>query len=87
MIGPGVLIRASNHVASNTEVFMRDQGQTGGRIDIGDDVWVGGHAILLAGITIGSHAIIAAGAVVTRDVPDYAIVGGIPAQFIRDRRG
>ena len=53
--------------------------------EIGDDVWIGARVIILPGVTIGSHCIIGAGAVVTRDVPDYAIVGGVPAKVIRYR--
>ncbi len=52
---------------------------------VGNDVWVGKSAIILDGVTIGNGAIIGAGAVVTKDVPAYAIVGGIPAKTIRFR--
>ncbi len=52
---------------------------------IGNDVWLGHGAFLRAGVTIGDGAIIAAGAVVTRDVPPFAIVGGVPAKIIRYR--
>lgn len=52
---------------------------------IGSDVWIGANAIILSNITIGNGAIIAAGSVVSRDVPPYAIVGGIPARVIRYR--
>lgn len=56
-----------------------------GTIHIGNDVWIGANAIILDDVTIGDGAIIAAGAVVTKDVPPYAIVGGVPAKFIRLR--
>ncbi|PZW40058.1 transferase family hexapeptide repeat protein [Humitalea rosea] len=52
---------------------------------IGHDVWIGGKAVLRAGLTIGDGAIIGAGAVVTRDVPPYAIMGGVPARLLRYR--
>ncbi len=52
---------------------------------IGNDVWIGARATILEGVTIGDGAVIAAGAVVTKDVPPYAIVGGVPAKIIRYR--
>ncbi|MDX1540759.1 MAG: acyltransferase [Geminicoccaceae bacterium] len=66
---------------------MLDQGAySKGPIRIGDDVWIGTGAMILGSVTIGPHAIVAAGAVVTQDVPEAAIVGGIPARVIRSRR-
>lgn len=56
-----------------------------GDIVVGSDVWIGYEAVILAGVTIGDGAIIGARAVVTRDVPPYTIVGGIPAKAIRRR--
>lgn len=52
---------------------------------IGNDVWIGAKALILDGVSIGDGAIVAAGAVVTKDVPAYAIVGGVPAKVIRSR--
>ena len=52
-------------------------------IKIGNDVWIGCNSIILKGVTIGDGAIVAAGSVVTKDVPDYAVVGGAPAKVIR----
>lgn len=54
-------------------------------VEIGNDVWVGYGALIMAGIKIGDGAVIAAGAVVTRDIPPYAIVAGVPAKVIRFR--
>ena len=54
-------------------------------IEIGNDVWIGARAIIMDGVKINNGAIIAAGAVVTKDVPAYAIVGGVPAKIIRYR--
>lgn len=55
------------------------------RTTVGSDVWIGQRAILRAGVTVGHGAVIGAGAVVTRDVPPYAVVGGVPARLIRYR--
>lgn len=54
-------------------------------ITIGNDVWIGARAIVLDGVTIGNGAVIAANSVVTKDVPAYAIVGGVPAKIIKYR--
>ena len=56
-----------------------------GDIVVGNDVWIGYEAVILAGVTIGDGAIIGARAVVTKDVPPYTIVGGVPAKQIRKR--
>ncbi len=56
-----------------------------GDTEIGDDVWIGAEAMIMAGVTIGSGAVIAARAVVTKDVPPFAVVGGNPAQLIKYR--
>lgn len=54
-------------------------------IHVGNDVWIGSNTLIRGGISIGDGAIIAMGAVVTKDVPAYAIVGGVPARIIRFR--
>lgn len=56
-----------------------------GPIRIGNDVWSGFGSIVLSGVTVGDGAVIAAGAIVTKDVPNYAIVGGVPAKVISYR--
>ena len=57
------------------------------KVEIGDYVFVGPRAIILPGIKIGKGAVVAAGAVVTKDVPDFSIVGGVPAKIIGERNG
>ena len=52
---------------------------------IGNDVWVGNNAVILQGVSVGDGAIVAAGAIVTKDVPPYAVVGGIPAKILKYR--
>jgi galactoside O-acetyltransferase len=86
MIGPNVVLRASNHCIDRVDVPIWQQGQTGGKIEIGDDVWIGANVVVVPGVRIGSHAVIGAGAVVTKDVPDYAIAGGVPARVLRYRK-
>ncbi|WP_430474905.1 CatB-related O-acetyltransferase [Thalassospira lucentensis] len=72
-----------------TLLWNIDQGNndaiTKGSISLGHDVWIGARAIILSGVEIGTGAVVAAGAVVTKDVPPYAIVGGNPAKVIRKR--
>jgi acetyltransferase-like isoleucine patch superfamily enzyme len=55
-------------------------------ITVGRDVWIGAQASITDGVRIGDHAVVGAGAVVTHDVPDYAVVGGVPARLLFDRR-
>jgi acetyltransferase-like isoleucine patch superfamily enzyme len=55
------------------------------KVIICDDVWIGANCIVLPGVTIGSGSVVAAGSVVTKDIPNNCIVGGIPAKIIRHR--
>lgn len=61
------------------------EGISKGNITVGDDVWIGYRSTILSGVQIGQGAIVAAGSVVTKDVPPYAIVGGVPAKVIKYR--
>lgn len=84
-IGAHTSILGFNHsIAPDRPVFR--QPITAKGITIGDDVWIGSNSVIVDGVRVGSHAVIGAGAVVTRDVPDWAVVGGNPARIIRDRR-
>ncbi len=83
--GANVMIIAFNHAFDSREIPTIQQDYYDADVIIGDDVWIGGGAIILAGVTIGRGAIIAAGAVVNKDVPEYAIVGGVPAAVLKYR--
>lgn len=86
MMGPNCIMRTYSHAHDRIDIPMNQQGFEPERVmHIGDDVWFGTNVIVLPGANIGSHCIIAAGSVVTKDVPDYAIVGGVPAKIIRMR--
>ena len=84
-IGDGALIGHSVVMATLNHGFAPDDRQNlyHSPIHIGKGVWIGAHATILAGVTIGDHAIVAAGAVVNKDVPARAIVGGVPAKVIK----
>ena len=84
-VGAHTSILGFNHSMDPSKPVYQ-QPVTSKGITIGDDVWIGSHVVVLDGVTVGSHAVLAAGAVVTKDVPDWAVVGGNPARKIRDRR-
>ncbi|UDY34204.1 acyltransferase [Dermatobacter hominis] len=75
-----------NHVFDDPDVPIWQQGLDEQGIAIGDDVWIGTHAVVCDGVTIGAHSVVAAGAVVTADVPPWSVVGGVPARVLSDRR-
>lgn len=85
-IGAYTCIIGQNHGFARTDIPIFWQPCSSKGVTIGDDVWIGSHVTILDGIKIGNHAIIGGGAVVTKDVPDYAIVGGNPAKLIRMRK-
>ncbi len=86
MMGPEVMVYTSNHNYGRRDIPMIEQGNSEMKpVAIGDDVWIGARAIILPGVKIGSGTIIAAGSVVTKDVPEYSIVGGNPAKLLKKR--
>ena len=100
--GAKFLFNSANHTLSSLStypfpIFFEEWGldvaditsawDNRGDIVVGNDVWIGYEAVILAGVTIGDGAVVAARAVVTRDVPPYTIVGGVPARPIRRRFG
>lgn len=81
MIGPNVDIYTVNHpmTASGRKAYMAQ----GVPVTIGNDVWIGGKVSIMPGVTIGNNVVIAAGAVVTTDIADNTLVGGVPAKPIK----
>jgi len=86
-IASGVIVYSqTNQIDADREAPVLDQPVVYAPVHVGDDVWIGARAVILPGVTVGDHAVIGAGAVVRADVPAWAIVAGVPARVIRDRR-
>ena len=85
IIGPNVTMIAENHNSNNKDIPIRNQGVTRKGIRIGKNCWIGTGVTILDGVSIGDGSIVAAGAVVTKDVDENVVVGGIPAKIIRKR--
>lgn len=84
-IGSNCSIISENHNFNDKQIKIKDQGVTPQPIVIGENVWLGCKVIILGNVTIGHGAVIGAGSVVTRSVPENAIVVGNPARVIRQR--
>ncbi|MFC1632015.1 acyltransferase [Candidatus Omnitrophota bacterium] len=85
LMGPGVKIFSSNHSAK-LGIPMNQQEWVEKDVLIGNDVWLGANVVVVPGVKIGDGSLVAAGAVVTKDVPENSIVGGVPAKLIKARR-
>lgn len=83
LFGPNNAVYASTHNYSNPDIPIQEQGYTCGITTIKKGAWVGINAVILPGITIGRNAVVGANSVVTKDVPDYAVVAGTPAKLIK----
>jgi galactoside O-acetyltransferase len=86
LIGPNVVIHSSNHRYDSIDIPIREQGHDSADIFIEDNVWLGANTIVLAGVRIGAGTVVAAGAVVTKDVPPFSVIGGVPAKLIKSRQ-
>ncbi|HEX2986183.1 MAG TPA: DapH/DapD/GlmU-related protein [Caproiciproducens sp.] len=86
MMGPEVYMTTYKHCIDRTDIPMNRQGVCPEcPIIIGDDVWIGARTVILPGVTVERGAVIAAGAVVTRNVPAFSVVAGVPARVIKYR--
>lgn len=88
-IGPGAKIGLGEHdhsdISTSLKVSDKKKSLLDGHCSIGNDVWVGGGAVILRGVSIGDGAVVGANAVVTKDVEPFSIVGGVPAKLIKYR--
>ncbi|GLY04419.1 acyltransferase [Actinoplanes sp. NBRC 101535] len=84
-IGAHTSIIGFNHTMTDPDVEVFRQPLQSRGITVGDDVWIGSHVVVLDGVTVGDRSVVAAGAVVTKDVPAGAVVGGNPARVLRRR--
>lgn len=84
--GTQVQIAAVNHVFSDPDKYIKDQGITAEGITIEDDVWLASNAVVVDGVTIGKGSVVGAGAVVNKSLPPYSVAVGVPAKIVKDRR-
>ena len=82
-LAQGIVVTALNHNFTDCTKRIDEQGISTAKVTIGNDVWIGANATVLPGVTIGNHSVVAAGAVVTKDVPPYSLVGGVPAKILK----
>ena len=83
LLAQNIVLSGQNHGYEDINTSIREQKSITKKITIKDRAWIGANAVVVAGVTIGTHSIVAAGSVVTKDVPDFCIVGGNPAKIIR----
>ena len=86
IMGPDVKIYSRNHRYEALDTPIKDQGKVQCTTSIGSDVWIGANVIILPGVCIGDHVIVGAGAVVSKDVPEFAVVAGNPARILKMRK-
>ena len=85
IVGPGVILRSSNHISSDPNIPIMYQGHDSGCITIGNNVWIGAGAIILPNVKIGDGVVIGAGSVVTKSFAANQVIGGVPAKLLKER--
>jgi len=85
LLGQFVSVIGANHVIDRAEITDREEDHVSKKVVIGNNVWIGAHAVILPGVTIGDGAVVGAGSVVTKDIPAYSVCVGVPANVIRTR--
>lgn len=85
MMAPRCSLFAENHNFEDETQTLKAQGVTRAPIEIEDDCWIASHSVILAGVTIGRGSVVAAGSVVTKSMPPYSIIAGVPARVIKSR--
>ncbi len=91
-IAPNVTIGPGDHQLTNVSTCVRVMEKAGVHVDlerdecvIGNDVWIGANVVVLRGVHVGDGAVLAAGAIVNKDIPPFAVAGGVPAKVIKYR--
>lgn len=82
LIADNVSFRTADHEFADRNTPIVTQGERSLPIVVNDDVWIGANVVILRGVTVGRGSVIAANAVVREDIPDFAIVGGVPGRII-----
>lgn len=83
LLGPNVAIYSSTHDYKNTAIAIKNQGYRVAETRLKTGCWIGINSVIMPGVTIGKNSVVAANSVVTKDVPDYTVVGGAPAKVIK----
>lgn len=85
IIGPRVTIYSANHRYEGANAIPYDDVILPGKVNIGENIWIGCNVIILPGVKIGEGCIIGAGSVVTREMPSFKVIGGNPARVLKNR--
>lgn len=85
ILGPYVHVNCTNHVFARRDIPILSQGYDQADIEIGKDVWIGAHSVILSGSRIGDGCIIGANSVVRGEIPPYTVAVGSPARVVKDR--